>query len=77
MFGFDILLDRNLKAWLIEVNVSPSLSSSSPMDRNIKNTLMSDVFHLAGFTPYDPRKLDEEREAAKQERMMGRTKFTG
>lgn len=33
VFGFDILLDSKLKPWLLEVNVCPSLSSSSPMDK--------------------------------------------
>lgn len=36
MIGVDILIDSNLKAWLMEVNVSPSLSSSSPLDKKIK-----------------------------------------
>lgn len=44
-----MLLDKHLKAWILEVNVSPSLSSSSPMDKEIKNALMTDVFHTIGF----------------------------
>ena len=29
IYGFDILIDEKFKAWLIEVNVCPSLCSSS------------------------------------------------
>ncbi|EOD14278.1 hypothetical protein EMIHUDRAFT_42604, partial [Emiliania huxleyi CCMP1516] len=46
LFGFDVLLDKALKPWLIEVNVACSLASSSPLDKWIKNMLMTDLFHL-------------------------------
>lgn len=36
LYGFDILLDSQLKPWLMEVNVGPSLSSSSQLDKMIK-----------------------------------------
>jgi len=49
IYGFDILIDSSFKPWLLEVNVSPSLSSSSPMDKFIKTLLLSDSFYLTGF----------------------------
>lgn len=36
LFGFDIILNENLMPSLLEVNVSPSLMGSSPLDRKIK-----------------------------------------
>lgn len=36
LFGFDIMLESDCKPFLIEVNISPSLASSSPLDRDIK-----------------------------------------
>ncbi|EGD76014.1 hypothetical protein PTSG_00722 [Salpingoeca rosetta] len=36
LFGFDIMLASNLKPYLIEVNISPSMASSSPLDKDIK-----------------------------------------
>eukprot|EP00965_Chrysotila_dentata_P006522 212493-Pleurochrysis_carterae.AAC.5 len=33
------------------VNVACSLASSSPLDKTIKNTLMSDLFHLVNAAP--------------------------
>ena len=49
LFGFDVMLDNNLKPWIIEVNISPSLHSASQLDRDIKGRLLRDVFNLAGF----------------------------
>ena len=39
LFGFDIMLESDLKAYLIEVNISPSMASSSPLDRDIKGAI--------------------------------------
>ncbi|KAI8812405.1 tubulin-tyrosine ligase/Tubulin polyglutamylase, partial [Cladochytrium replicatum] len=46
LFGFDILLDEHLKPWLMEVNISPSLKASCPVDENIKARLVRDIFNL-------------------------------
>ena len=53
VYGFDVLVDANLRPWLLEVNVSPSLSSSSPLDKQIKTTLLSDTLYLIGFRLLD------------------------
>ena len=49
LFGFDILLDEDLKPWLLEVNISPSLQTSSPLDTAIKGPLIRNVFNIASF----------------------------
>lgn len=54
LFGCDILLDEALMPSLLEVNISPSLMGSSPLDKRIKGILLADLFHLIGFYPNDP-----------------------
>lgn len=61
IYGFDILLDSNMKPWLMEVNVCPSLNSSSMIDRRIKTTVMCDVMNLIGIQPYDRKRHDDEQ----------------
>eukprot|EP01043_Picozoa_sp_COSAG02_P033661 COSAG02_NODE_2309_length_9170_cov_10.752508_2_plen_785_part_00 len=66
VWGVDVLLDENLTAWLIEVNTSPSLSSSSPIDKKIKVEMLQGVFNIVGFNPVDRKaykKQKEKREA--------------
>ena len=53
LYGFDILIDENFKAWLIEVNVNPSLHCTSPLDLSIKTDLISDIFNVVGILPYN------------------------
>ena len=53
VYGFDVLLDYKLRPWILEVNVCPSLSSSSYLDKKIKTMMLWDVFHLLGFIPFD------------------------
>lgn len=55
LYGFDVLIDANLKPWILEVNVCPSLSSSSPLDRKIKHSLLVDTLNLVGISPYDKK----------------------
>jgi hypothetical protein len=71
VFGFDVLLDSDLKPWLLEVNVSPSLSSSSPLDRRLKTCLMADVLTLAGFRPYWQKDVEKEKQQVQEARLLG------
>jgi len=71
VYGFDILLDAKLKAWLLEVNISPSLSSSSPLDKKIKTVLLCDTLNLIGVYPYDRKQYEKEMESILKKRLLG------
>ena len=56
VFGYDVMLDEDLKPWLIEINLSPSLACDSPLDTEIKSTLITNVFNLIGVKQFDRKK---------------------
>lgn len=49
LYGFDVLVDSDLKPWLLEVNLSPSMQAESPLDWQIKSSLLADTFNLVGI----------------------------
>uniref|UniRef100_A0A4W5MXQ7 Tubulin--tyrosine ligase-like protein 5 n=1 Tax=Hucho hucho TaxID=62062 RepID=A0A4W5MXQ7_9TELE len=53
LYGFDVLINSNLKPWLLEVNLSPSLACDAPLDLKIKTSMISDMFSLVGFVCQD------------------------
>ena len=46
VYGFDVLIEDNLKPWLIEVNASPSLTASTDADRSMKLEVLNDTFNI-------------------------------
>ncbi|XP_031228170.1 probable tubulin polyglutamylase TTLL9 isoform X4 [Mastomys coucha] len=46
LYGYDILIDQDLKPWLLEVNASPSLTASSQEDYELKTCLLEDTLHV-------------------------------
>jgi tubulin polyglutamylase TTLL4 len=52
LYGFDILIDSDLRPWLLEVNLNPSLNSESDLDIKVKSALMTDIYTLVGIVPY-------------------------
>ena len=55
LFGFDILFDKSLNPWLIEVNLSPNLHYDAPIDLKIKGEMIAEIFDLIRVVPYDLR----------------------
>ena len=46
LFGYDLLIDTNLKPWLIEVNSSPSLTADTESDYRLKFSMLDDVLAI-------------------------------
>eukprot|EP01105_Mastigella_eilhardi_P017585 TRINITY_DN4042_c0_g1_i2.p1 TRINITY_DN4042_c0_g1~~TRINITY_DN4042_c0_g1_i2.p1 ORF type:complete len:353 (+),score=104.14 TRINITY_DN4042_c0_g1_i2:106-1059(+) len=46
LYGYDILIDSDLKPWVLEVNASPSMTAENPEDYKLKTTLLQDVLYI-------------------------------
>eukprot|EP01106_Pelomyxa_sp_JSP_P018472 TRINITY_DN849_c0_g1_i2.p1 TRINITY_DN849_c0_g1~~TRINITY_DN849_c0_g1_i2.p1 ORF type:complete len:241 (+),score=74.03 TRINITY_DN849_c0_g1_i2:80-724(+) len=49
LLGFDILIDQNLRPWLLEVNQSPSLACDTLVDRQVKSSVVRDALQLVAW----------------------------
>lgn len=61
VYGFDVLVDEDLKPWLIEVNLSPSMMAESPLDWQVKSALLADTFNLVGVAHVDQQMISTSR----------------
>ncbi|KAM6303778.1 tubulin polyglutamylase TTLL13 [Podargus strigoides] len=70
ILGFDILLDRKLKPWLLEVNHSPSFTTGSRLDCEVKDALLCDTFNLINVHTSNKRKVLKEDKQWAKERLL-------
>ena len=59
LFGYDIIIDSNLKCWLLEINSSPSLARTSVLDDVVKLKLVEDCLNVVNPIDFDRAELIE------------------
>ena len=62
ILGFDIMLDKKLKPWLLEVNESPSFNDDTEVDKIVKGGLIEDTFRLLDIKKSDKFKIVEQEQ---------------
>ncbi|XP_078698851.1 uncharacterized protein LOC144926181 [Branchiostoma floridae x Branchiostoma belcheri] len=65
LFGFDILIDENMKPWLLEVNFSPALSVDCQADLIVKKPMLHDFVEIMNFKESDCERGGQEFRASK------------
>ncbi|GMF25237.1 unnamed protein product [Phytophthora lilii] len=59
LLGYDILLDADLRPWLIEINSSPSMARDHDLDYQVKDAMMLDTLRVVDPLHFDRAKLAE------------------
>ena len=57
LFGFDVMLDDKGEIYILEVNVTPALGTSSELDYFVKSPVVRDLFNI-GLIPKPSDKVD-------------------
>lgn len=70
ILGFDILLDRKMRPIVLEVNHSPSFTTDSQLDRELKDNLVLDTLGLLNFSASDRKRCQEEERKRVQDRLL-------
>ncbi|KAG8225383.1 hypothetical protein J437_LFUL016808 [Ladona fulva] len=71
LLGFDILLDYKLRPFLLEVNHSPSFSTDTKVDQEVKRQLLNDTFSILNLNDLDTAKVLREDKKLCKERLLG------
>ncbi|KAJ6649581.1 Tubulin monoglutamylase TTLL4, partial [Pseudolycoriella hygida] len=71
LFGIDVILNSELIPWLLEVNISPSLHSASPLDLHVKGPLVRALLNTVMF------QVPPRIPLAKQHEVMAELGLTG
>jgi len=56
IFGYDFMIDEDLRPWLIEVNTNPCLEESSTLLKQLIPLMLDDAFKLTLDVLFPPKK---------------------
>jgi hypothetical protein len=70
ILGFDILIDRKFRPWLIEVNQSPSFETDSPLDYKVKKAVVQDAFFLLNASTERRKEFHQKNKKLMKQRIL-------
>ena len=63
VLGFDIMLDHKFKPYVLEVNHTPSFTTDTPLDSQIKKCLIRDTLILMNINVRTKNDIIKQRSA--------------
>jgi tubulin polyglutamylase TTLL6/13 len=70
LLGFDVIINEDLQPFILEINYTPSFSTDTPLDLNIKKSLIHDALVLMGTNKDFKEKTILARKECRDIRMM-------
>ena len=55
IFGYDFIIDKNFKPWILEINNNPGLGISSPLIQKLIPRMLDDAFRLTIDKVFDTK----------------------
>ena len=77
LFGYDFIIDDELKPWLIEVNTNPCLEESSKLLAMLLPRMLDDLFRLTVDKVFPPLRLGPEQQEQNKDRQGSPFRVTG
>ncbi|MBN3289630.1 TTLL7 polyglutamylase, partial [Polypterus senegalus] len=71
VLGFDIILDRKLKPWLLEINRAPSFGTDQRIDYDVKKGVLLNAMKLLNIRSSDKKRNLAQQKAEAQKRLYG------
>ncbi|KAM4738581.1 tubulin polyglutamylase TTLL7 isoform 2-T2 [Anableps anableps] len=71
VLGFDIILDRKLKPWLLEINRAPSFGTDQKIDYDVKKGVLLNALKLLNIRASDKKRNLAQEKAEAQRRLYG------
>uniref|UniRef100_A0A8C6TUR4 Tubulin tyrosine ligase-like family, member 7 n=1 Tax=Neogobius melanostomus TaxID=47308 RepID=A0A8C6TUR4_9GOBI len=71
VLGFDIILDRKLKPWLLEINRAPSFGTDQRIDYDVKKGVLLNSLQLLNIRASDKKRNLAQQKAEAQRRLYG------
>lgn len=70
LLGFDVIINQDAEPILLQINYTPSFSTDTPLDWNIKGSLIHDTLILMGLTKDFKEETVKLRKQCRDTRMM-------